>query len=103
MWNGKQACSTATTTRQYLLGVVFDDAFTTPKRIVNFMNAEQGSNIFAFDGTSVKQYTFNMDYRVMPQAYLSELISAVDLPVPITKNEDDVLRITYQYKLLQLT
>jgi hypothetical protein len=83
-----------------LPGVVYDNAFTTPKRIVNFMNAEKGTNLFALDGAAVRQYVPNLDNFVMPRSFLSELISSVDLPSPVTKESDDVLRVTYQYRLL---
>ena len=97
-WNGSPRISPATT-RQYMLGIVTDNTLA-PLQIVNFMSTDPGANVFAFDGTAVRQYVAAMDNFVMPQVYLSELVSAVDLPTPITKTMEDVLRITYQYKLI---
>ena len=90
-WNGAARFATAAA-RQYLLGLVTDNTLE-PSRIVSFMSADQGVNVFAFDGTAVRQYVANMDNFVMPIAFLSELVSSVDLPAPITKEVDDVLQL----------
>ncbi len=89
---------TVTAEAAFQTGIVVSSDFSTVHNTVNFRTATASEvNAFVLTDGGVVQCRVNAP--TIPYVHLSQVLSGSNLPQPVTKNVDDVLRIIYRYRL----